>query len=213
MNRHVTESDLALFLSGDLGAPRMMVTRVHLARCERCRRTVDDFRADRDRVRNLAGDLPASLDWDRAAAEMTANIHLGLAAGECVAPRRHKSPLSIWAGWRPAAIMAGAALMLAVGWWLNMPRSTTEALGRALTAVVRGHGPMMMPAPADETGMVVAASDKGIELRENGGSLGISEGSAPPITVSLSVQGSASARYVDPDTGQMAITSVYGYAQ
>ena len=65
---------------------------------------------------------------------------------------------------------------------------------------------------ADETGMVVSASDKGIELRENGTSLGISQGSAPPLSVSVSVQGSASARYIDTETGQVTITSV-SYAQ
>lgn len=209
MKQHVSESDLALFISGDLSPWRTVVVRVHLAGCEDCRGAADEFRADRERVQRLAGELPVSLDWDRIAAEMTANIHLGLAAGECVAPRRRKAaPMN----WRPAAIMAGAALMLAAGWWLNMPRSTTEALGRALVAVAHGHG-SVLPAPAEETGMVVAASDKGIELRENGGSLGISEGSAPPIAVSVSVKGSASARYVDPETGQVAITSVYGYAQ
>jgi hypothetical protein len=137
---------------------------------------------------------------------MTANIHLGLSAGECVAPRRRKSPVM---SWRPAAIMAGAAVMLAAAWWLNMPEPTTRALGRALTAIVHGHGGVNPVAPADETGMVVSASDKGIELHENGTSLGISQGSAPPMAVSVSMRGSASARYIDTETGQVTVTSVY----
>lgn len=204
MTAHFSETDLALFVSGDLSLWRGAVVRFHIAGCERCRRVTQEFRADRERLRRIASELPASLDWDRLAAEMTANIHLGLSAGECVAPRRRKSPVM---SWRPAAIMAGAALMLAAGWWLNMPPSTTKALGRALTAVMHGSG-----AVADETGMVVSASDKGIELRENGTSLGISQGSAPPLSVSVSVQGSASARYIDTETGQVTITSV-SYAQ
>jgi hypothetical protein len=87
-----------------------------------------------------------------------------------------------------------------------MPPSTTKALGRALSAVVRGPG--ALNSRADETGMVVSANDKRIELRENGTSLGISQGSAPPLSVSVSVQGSASARYIDTETGQVTITSV-----
>jgi anti-sigma factor RsiW len=204
MMAHFSETDLALFVSGDLSLWRGAVVRFHIAGCERCRRVTQEFRADRERLRRVASELPASLDWDRLAAEMTANIHLGLSAGECVAPRRRKSPVM---SWRPAAIMAGAALMLAAGWWLNMPPSTTKALGRALTAVI--HGPSGV---ADDLGMVVSASDKGIELRENGTSLGISQGSAPPLSVSVSVQGSASARYIDTETGQVTITSV-SYAQ
>jgi Putative zinc-finger len=204
MMAHFSETDLALFVSGDLSLWRGAVVRFHIAGCERCRRVTQEFRADRERLRRVASELPASLDWDRLAAEMTANIHLGLSAGECVAPRRRKSPAL---SWRPAAIMAGAALMLAAGWWLNMPPSTTKALGRALTAVI--HGPSGV---VDDPGMVVSASDKGIELRENGTSLGISQGSAPPLSVSVSVQGSASARYIDTETGQVTITSV-SYAQ
>ena len=60
--------------------------------------------------------------------------------------------------------------------------------------------------------MVVSVNEKGIELQENGSSLGISQGSAPPLAVSVNAQGSASARYIDADTGQVTITSV-GYAQ
>jgi hypothetical protein len=46
-------------------------------------------------------------------------------------------------------------------------------------------------------------------LRENGGAVRISQGDLRPVNVSVSAQGSASARYVDADTGQVVITSVY----
>ena len=105
----------------------------------------------------------------------------------------------------------GRRAVLAAAWWLNMPDSTNQALGRALNAIVHGHGGVNPISPADETGMVVSVNEKGIELQENGSSLGISQGSAPPLAVSLNAQGSASARYIDSDTGQVTITSV-GYA-
>jgi hypothetical protein len=46
-------------------------------------------------------------------------------------------------------------------------------------------------------------------LRKDGGALGVSQDAAKLMTVSVSTQGSASAHYVDQDTGQVTITSVY----
>ena len=87
-----------------------------------------------------------------------------------------------------------------------MPPSVTKSLARAVSSVVHGR---TMPSMSEEPGLIVTADEKGIELHENGGSLGISEGTAPPLAVSVSMPGSASARYVDADTGQVTITSVY----
>jgi len=197
---HVPESDLALYVSGDLGLMRRLLVRLHVAGCGRCRHRADAYRADRRAIREIASELPDHLDWDRLSAEMTANIHVGLAAGECVAPRRRKSvPL----GWRPAAAMAGLTIVLGVAWWLNMPPETTRSLGRAFTSVWHGG---TVP---QERGLFVQADASGIELRENGASLGVSQGTNRPLAVSVSAQGSASARYINADTGQMTITSVY----
>jgi hypothetical protein len=204
---HISDTDLALYASGDQSATRALMIRWHIGKCERCRTHLEAFRADRTKVREISSEMPQNIHWDRLAAEMTANIRVGLAAGECVAPRGRKSSF----GWRPAAAMAGLAAVLVTAWWLNMPRSTTQALGRAMTAVVHGHGSVAMPGigPMDDRGMVVEASSSGIELRENGSMLGVTQGAARPLEVSLSAQGSASARYIDTDTGQITITSVY----
>src|SRR5262249_30504460 len=150
----------------------------------------------------LAEGMPEGVEWERLASEMTANIRVGLAAGECVAPRPRKAV--IW-GWRPVAVMAGLAVLLAGGWWLNMPPAETKALGRAVSSIWRGRS----AGTREERGPVVAASASGIELRENGSALAVSQGTARPVAVSVSLQGSASARYVDADTGQVTITSVY----
>jgi len=45
--------------------------------------------------------------------------------------------------------------------------------------------------------------------QQNGGTLGMSQGQERPVNVTLSVQGSARARYIDADTGQITITGVY----
>jgi len=203
MTRHIVESDLALYISGDLALWHGLAVRMHMKGCERCRRRVEVYRADRERVREIAAEMPEDVNWDRLGAEMTANIRVGLAAGECVAPRVRK-PVPL--GWRPAAAMAGLAVLLAGAWWLNMPATTTQSLGRAARALWQARG---VGSPAEERGMMVEATSSGIELRENGSILGVSQGAAQPVAISVSVQGSASARYVDKDTGQMTITSVY----
>jgi hypothetical protein len=201
MSRHVTETDLALYASGDLPVWRRVLVKVHVHRCNECRGMVEALCADREELRRSADTLPANLDWDRLAAEMTANIRVGLAAGECVTPRERKVA-SI--SWRPAAIAAGLVVILAGAWWLNIPRTDTETIGRALHNIATGQR-----TPQEETGPVVRASFSGVETRENGAQMGIEQSGLHPVMFSVSTQGSASARYVDQDTGQVTITAAY----
>lgn len=203
MTRHVTETDLALYAAGDLPFWRVLPARFHVRQCEACRGLVEALRADREELRRSAGNMPAQVDWDQLAAEMTANIRVGLAAGECVTPREHKA---VALSWRPAAIAAGLIVLMAGAWWLNIPRADTEAIGRALREMATGK---RMSAPVEERGPVVAASPTGVELLENGGRMGIDQSGLEPVMFSVSTQGTASARYVDQDTGQVTITATY----
>jgi hypothetical protein len=201
MSRHTPETDLALYASGDLALYRRAIVWFHVRRCEECSALVEAFRADGLKLRQSAANMPDGLDWDVLSREMTANIRVGLAAGECVAPRVRK-PLAF--SWKPAAVAAGVTALVMAAWWLNMPFADTEALGR----VLRGIGGRVM-SPVEERGTVVEASFSGVGLRENGSRLGIEESGLTPVTFSVSAQGSASARYVDDDTGQVTIATVY----
>lgn len=211
MTRHVAETDLALYAAGDLPFwPSPVVylrVRLHVRRCEECRRLMEALRADREELRGSADDMPASisanLDWEQLAAEMTANIRVGLAAGECVTPRERKAPA---VSWRPAVIAAGFVVLLAGAWWLNIPRTDTEAIGRAIRDMATGG---RTSATQEERGPVVGASSAGVVLVENGGQIRIDQGGLEPVMYSVSTQGSASARYVDQDTGQVTITATY----
>ena len=207
MTRHMKETDLALYASGDLSLWQRLGVHLHVRKCESCREVVEEFRADGRALRDAAGGLPDGVDWARLSAEMTANIRVGLAAGECVAPRGHARRL-IPLSWRPVAlaslVTATLAALLVGGWWLNMPPQETQALSRAMRSIWHGHSVMQ-----EERGAVIEASSEGIELRKDGGALGVSQDAAKLVTVSVSTQGSASAHYVDQDTGQVTITSVY----
>jgi hypothetical protein len=206
MRKHVTEADLAVYAAGDLSWWMRPLTHLHVSRCAVCKGRADAYRADQQRIRELANELPQGLNWDRLAAEMHANIHVGLEAGECVAPRTGRR--SIPAGWRMAAAMAGFTALLISAWWLNMPAAQTASLGRAMKAIT--HWQISRGLRFEDSGPLVEATAAGVELRENGSALAVTHGvNSRPVAVSLSVQGSARARYIDSDTGQVTITSVY----
>jgi hypothetical protein len=203
MTRHVIETDLALYAAGDLPFWRSALVGIHLRKCGECRGLLQALREDRKELKRSADDMPSNVDWDQLAAEMTANIRVGLAAGECVTPRERKVA-SI--SWRPAAIAAGLVLLMAGAWWLNIPRTDTEAIGRAIRSMATGGRAV---ASEEEHGPVVGASSTGVELVENGGQIRIEQGGLQPVMYSVSTQLSASARYVDQDTGQVTITGTY----
>jgi len=204
MNRHVMETELALYAAGDLPFWRSILVRFHVRRCDECHGLLEALRADRQELRRSADDMPQNVDWDQLAAEMTANIRVGLAAGECVTPRERKVAAM---SWRPVAIAAGLVVLLAGAWWLNIPRTDTEAIGRAIRDMATGG---RMSATQEERDPVVGASSAGVVLVENGDRrMGIDQGGLEPVMYSVSTQGSASARYVDQDTGQVTITATY----
>jgi len=203
--KHVNETDLALYASSDLSGWRRWSTAVHLRRCAECKDLVEAHRRLRAEARSSDEALLETLHWKRLAAEMTANIHVGLAAGRCVAPSGNREPgmRRLVPNWliTPAGAVAALAVLFMAAWWLNVPASDKTALLR----VMRG-----LPARASEDrGPVVAASQAGIEFRENGGSLGLRLIDAKPVEVSLSIGRSVSAHYVDDDADQVTITTVY----
>ena len=206
MSRHVMETKLALYASGDLPLGRGLLVRLHVRRCDECQGLLEALRADRQELRRSSDDMPVNVDWDQLAAEMTANIRVGLAAGECVTPRERKVAVM---SWRPVAIAAGLVVLLAGAWWLNIPRADTESIARAIRDMATG-GRMSatQSTTQDDRGPVVGASSAGVVLVENGGRMGIDQGGLEPVMYSVSTQGSASARYVD-DTGQVTITATY----
>jgi len=204
---HPLPTDLALYSTGDLPLWRRPLVHLHLAGCDGCRSWVAAFCADRESIRVLAAEIPVGVNWDRLAAEMSANVRVGLEAGECVASRVRKPTIA--PGWRVAAASAGVAVLLVSAWWLNMPRADSVELGRAMQRLAQA-GPWHWGGLAlEDRGPTVQVSASGIQLQQNGGTLGMSQGQERPVNVTLSVQGSARARYIDADTGQVTITGVY----
>lgn len=243
---HIPESDLALFISGDVSMWSYLRINLHIARCESCRLRIDAYRDSRQRLKHAAAELPEGADWDRLAAEMTANIRVGLAAGECVAPRRGKLDLGrsfkpaalmngAWpskgwpngwpAGWKAvaawSAVFAGVAAVLSAAWLLNLGASDGDSLSRSMHALFQGNvrsGPLFPGVSRPSTGRaasnlyergpVFEASADGVELKKNDIAVSTPQANTRPVAITVSAE-SASALYVDEDTGQVTIAGVY----
>lgn len=193
MARHLAETDLALFVSGDVSLWKYAAVCLHIARCEACRARIEVYRQGRQSLKRAAAEMPAGVNWDRLAAEMTANIRVGLAAGECVAPRRRKAVSLI--GWKPAAVAAGMVALLGVAWWLNLPSSDGDALSRAMHQLVSGGRPAI-PVPEiqamEDRGQVVQVSTDGAELKGTGVPVSVPQEASRPVSAALVAPGSAS---------------------
>lgn len=193
--RHPSEREIALVASRDTGIWERLRVGWHARQCRSCARRLATYREDRSRIQiALDSGLPPGLDWNRLSGEMTANIRVGLAAGECVAPQKSDR---IRLSYRPAMGLAGLfVVLLAAAWmkpWSNLPWMSS---GKPVSlSEFSGSGP------------VLEASASGIELKQNGSALALTQGAERPVAVSVSTQGAARARYVDD--GQITITSVY----
>lgn len=183
---HPSESTWALYAGGDLGFFAKWRAERHLAGCPACRAEVADFAAMRQILPDLS-EIP-EIPWNRMAAEMKANIRLGLAAGECV--RTSDVPLRetpLFTGARAVVALASVVALMAAGIVLERP------------------GPVV----AVDEGTEVQRTANGIQYRKGEQTLRLMNTGAESVTYSVDVQGGVKARYVDPKTFVMTINNVY----
>jgi anti-sigma-K factor RskA len=183
--KHPNQATLALHAGGDLGAFARWRTARHLSRCEECREEIAGY----ERMRSVLPDLAETpeIPWNRLAAEMKANIRLGLAAGECVrssAESNHRLPVT---GWRAAVAFASIAALVATGITLERPAPV-----------------------ANDSGIVAEATPDGvgIQMREGRQALTLLHPEAHQVTYSMGAQGSVEARYVDRETGYVTVNRI-----
>jgi len=103
---HPTEEHLALFASGDAGFLRGALVARHLRGCPSCSAAVEEYR---ELTAALANDVLVVPDWNQLAAEMRANIRVGLEAGACVGDAVDTG----W--WNPRLAVAMASLLILAG--------------------------------------------------------------------------------------------------
>jgi hypothetical protein len=187
--------------------------------CPACRKHVSTFSQHRKAVQNLKDALPPDLDWDSLSEEMAGNIRVGLAAGEAIAafdhPAKRDNPKPHWLGWTAAWVMTATSAVLVTALWLNLPGPQADHLLAALRSIrFERVGKLVQPVAATSSAddVLVEASTGSIQVRQNGGSLSLLHPRSDGLTISVNMQGSAGARYIDTDTGQVTINRVY-YAQ
>jgi anti-sigma factor RsiW len=184
--KHPSQENLALFAGGDLGAFDRWRTSRHVSGCERCQTDVARFKAVRSSAAEL-DELPG-VAWSRLAAEMSANIRLGLAAGALVVPKQIRtSPVAF----HPRALVASGcvAALLMAGAWLQHPAP--------------------QPGKVRNTGVVLANTENGIAVGDGEHMMTLINGRGSDVLYSAGAQGMMRARYVDSDTGQVTINNVY----
>ncbi len=195
--KHPDQATLALHAGGDLGFIARHRTAHHVAKCEQCRAEVERFEAARQILPDLA-EIPG-IPWNRLAAEMKANIRLGLEAGECV--RSKNVPLRdhpFFTGARAAVAMASVAALVVTGLMLERP-GPEAALGSR-------SNPALSVADQD---VVVQTTADGIQVKRGGEALRLINPGTGSVTYTVNAQGSMGARYVDPQTGYVTISNVY----
>jgi hypothetical protein len=185
MNTHPSEVELALLAGGECGIVSRFFLNRHVRECEPCLDTVAEFVMLRHNVAEQEHDL----DWDRLNAEMRANIHLGLEAGECV------RQLPQVKAWNPRMAVAFASLMLLVGagFLMRVPDAPNPRVQQATGQT----------SPAS----VLELTESGLELRNGDSSLTLLNRRGSVADQTVSAQGVIGARYVD--AGGVTTNHVY----
>jgi hypothetical protein len=214
MNRgvqHPSEVQLALLAGGDLGFWQRRQTEGHISGCSRCRTELEALRAGRDAFQAAVSAMPSGVDWPVMAEEMTANIHVGLAAGECIAGfEKSAKPVKPRLVWNAALVLACATMVVVCALWLNLPRAEWNHLVSAIGQVRWGRiGMPVRDLASAQEGVILEVSPAWIQLKESGGTLSLLHPRTDGVTTSISMPGSAGARYVDADSGQVTINKVY----
>ena len=212
---HPTEAQLALYAGNDLGFWEQRRVRGHVQACAACGQEVRLLQQGSAQLRELTMDVPGDLNWQRLSQEMTGNIRVGLAAGECIAgfEKTHRSvrPRLFW---HTAAVLGAATAVVLAMLWLKLPKPEMDRLASSLGRIRWERiGPVpRLQTAAGQDWVVLEASPSSIEVKSNGRALSLMHPRSEGATVSINMQDSAGVRYVDSDSGQVTLNKVY-YAQ
>jgi anti-sigma factor RsiW len=190
---HIPQTQLALYSRGDLGFWRRKLVERHLDRCEECAGTAGEFIQLQESLRRSAESMPLEGSaWQTLASEMSANIRLGLSAGECVSLAEKPSRAGFVSRPRLSLALAGLTV-LAVLIAMEHPAMHRDPV--PAQAGLSNAFPTL-EASGDET--MVTSGDRGLSVPAPAGS---------NVIRTVSAHGAVRSRYVD-DTG-VTIVNVY----
>jgi hypothetical protein len=200
--RHAAIATLALFSRGDLSWLEGWKVRRHVAGCSACGDEVSRFRFATEELKREAAaqtltGFEAITDWTRLEREMLGNIAVGVSAARCIDNVGRRRGVLLAKG----AAMGGMALLLVGGWFIHVPPEQNRHLLASFQRLI-GEGAVQ------QAGSVLRATPDGISVRAQGATLTILHPRS--AVVSMSGASAVRARYVDEDSGEVTITSVYG---
>ena len=198
--KHLSEIDLALFAGEDTGRVRRYSLERHVRQCPECQEKVDEFRSLRADLSGQAemselNDLhQRAANWAELAAEMRANIRLGLEAGECVRETRGLGS-RIFGGWSLglSASLACVLLLAGANFFMRDVRSFPAH-----------------PSPAASSAEALPSLEStttGVGLRSGSKSFTLLNHEGAVASQTVSAQGAVRSRYVD--AGAVTINNVY----
>jgi hypothetical protein len=187
--KHPGENDLALLAGGEAGRLHRFVLERHVRNCEDCQDRIVEFQDLRLQLGSL--EFPDSVNWNQLAAEMHANIRVGLEAGECVRPAQ------VSRGWSPRFTVALASLLLVVGASFFLTDSGIHPVPWQPALLTAGAMP------------VLQGTGSGIEMRNGRDSFAFLDRQGARAEQTVNAQGAIEARYVNGETGLVTINNVY----
>ncbi|MEP7363995.1 MAG: hypothetical protein ABI972_12125 [Acidobacteriota bacterium] len=199
---HPSSRKLALLAGGELGWWLKLRVGHHVRSCRECRADLESLRDARLEVADLAQEMPGGVNWDQLAAEMKANIRLGIEAGQIVAPaatarvrafEEEDEFENYGSFFKPVVALVSVAVFLYGATWMLSTRGKSG------------------PAAGD---VVVATTGEGIVFKHGASSMTLFHHGGKPVALEVSSgarTGAASlrAQYVDEDTGEVTIHHVY----
>jgi hypothetical protein len=189
--KHPGEYNLALLAGGEAGAFHRFRLDRHVRNCEDCQEKIAEFQALRKHLADTEFlDLNSNaVNWNSLAAEMRANIHVGLEAGACVRDTHAAR------NWSPQFAVAFASLVVLVG------------AGFFLTDSRLHHVPV-----AEAAAPVLQPTASGIELRKGMDSFAFLDVKGVRTDQTVNAHGAIEARYINSgtgdETGSVTITNV-----
>jgi hypothetical protein len=236
MARHPEAQELALFVSRDLPAWRNFAVSRHVSGCANCRRETALLSNASSAFASEVDLIPGGAEaWDQLAAEMRANIRLGLEAGECVGEARFAAdgeaaedrPAGWYAGWNPArwwnssrlggwlhmdanwmrVVSAGAAVAListGIWWWQQDEDASLRSYFTSQPAAVASQ-----ESTTGEGEVVFRTVADGLQVERGGKTLTLAHTGRAATGLTVSLNGSMTAKFVDEDTSQVTIHHVY----
>jgi len=180
---HPRENDLALLAGGEAGRIRRFLLGRHVRTCADCQETIAEYQEFRAGLADI--ELP-DLNWNFLAAEMRANIRLGLEAGACVGTE------PVFKHWSPRLGIAFASLAVL-------------AVSSFFVRDLR-----FQPPAAEVATPVLQLTQSGVEISNGANSLTLLNHHGNTATnQTVSAQGDMEVRNIDGETGSVTINTVY----